>query len=151
MGVTAHYQLNTSVCGTKNRPPDQPCQQMFQEAENAVRSVLDPTGIPYQITWYDQRDIPKDDKEPFYGIIITMDPDNKKRLVDLAYGWDLASRRVRRLPRPTGRDKYLAPQTQGLVRQGLVQDRRGQKTGPSSTSQSSPSSRPGRSGSSYPG
>ena len=94
MGVTVHYQMNTSICGTTERPPDQPCQRMFEEAEKATHAVLAKSGISYRITHYDERDLDKS-KAPFYGIIVEINaeidaPDQlgQKGKYDLAYGWE---------------------------------------------------------------
>ena len=104
MGVTVHYDMNQSICGTTDRPPDQPCQQMFEEAANAANAVLTKSGIPYRITHYDERDLDKS-KEPFYGIIVeidALDQFGETERYELAYGWSWDHNGYETLPGPDG-------------------------------------------------
>ena len=106
MGVTVHYRMNTSICGTTERPPDQPCQQMFEEAEKAVHAVLTKSGMPYRIIHYDERDL-DESKYPFYGIIVEIDaPDEEgPREYGMAYGWEWTYPGYDILPGPDGKPK----------------------------------------------
>lgn len=114
MGVTVHYEMNTSICGTTERPPDQPCQQMFKEAATAADAVMARTGIAYRITQHDQRDADKSET-PFYGIIVEIDaeidaPDQPGQTgrYELAYGWRWEDNGYETLPGPDGLSRFRA-------------------------------------------